>query len=86
MKALSIRGVDGQLSTLLKEQAKASKKSVNQFVLETLRRHVGLGKVKRFTKEYNDLDSLFGKWSKREFDQIQGKIDGEKQIDEELWK
>ncbi len=86
MGALSIRGVDEQLSTLLKQQANASKKSVNQFILETLRRHVGLEKDKRFTKEYSDLDNLFGKWSAREFDQIQGKIDGERKIDEELWK
>ncbi|HHH54611.1 MAG TPA: antitoxin [Bacteroidetes bacterium] len=86
MKALSIRGVDEQLSTLLKQQAKASQSSVNQFVLETLRKHVGLEKDKRFTKKYDDLDSLFGKWSKSEFDQIQGKVDDERRIDEEHWK
>ena len=86
MGALSIRGVDEQLSTLLKQQASASKKSVNQFILETLRRHVGLEKVKHFTREYDDLNNLFGKWSAREFDQIQGKIDGERKIDKELWK
>jgi hypothetical protein len=86
MGALSIRGVDEQLSTLLKQQASVSKKSVNQFILEVLRRQVGLDKVKRFTREYDDLDNLFGKWSAREFDQIQGKIDGERKIDEELWK
>lgn len=86
MVALSIRGVDEQLSALLKQRAKASQKSVNQLVLETLRRHLGLEKEKRFTREYNDLDGLFGKWSTKEFDQIQGKIDDETQIDEELWK
>lgn len=86
MGALSIRGVDEQLSTLLKQQASASKKSVNQFILETLRRHVGLEKAKHFTREYDDLDNLFGKWSARDFDQIQGKIDGERKIDKELWK
>ena len=86
MGALSIRGVDEQLSTLLKQQASASQKSVNQFVLETLRRQVGLEKENYFTKKYSDLDNLFGKWSAREFDQIQKKIDGERKIDKELWK
>jgi len=32
------------------------------------------------------MDNLFGKWSAREFDQIQGKIDGDRKIDKELWK
>jgi len=85
MSSLSIRGVDPQLAATLKQQAKASQKSLNQFVLETLRKHVGLEKEKRFTKEYDDLDELFGRWTAEEFDQIQGKVDGERQIDGELW-
>ncbi len=85
MSSLSIRGVDPQLAATLKQQAGASQKSINQFVLDTLRKHVGLDKEKRFTREYNDLDDLFGCWSADEFEQIQSKIDGERQIDEELW-
>jgi hypothetical protein len=86
MGSLSIRGVDENLATLLKEQAQAAQKSVNQFVLEALKKQVGLEKEKRFTRQYYDLDSLFGKWSQEEFDQIQGKIEDERLIDEELWK
>ena len=86
MGALSIRGVGEQLSTLLKQQAKASHKSVNQFVLETLKQHVGLDKSKRFTRKYDDLDDLFGKWSEGEYNKIQKKIDVERKIDKELWK
>lgn len=86
MRSLSIRGVDEQLATTLKQRAKESKKSINQFILETLRKHVGLEKEKHFTKEYDDLDSLFGRWSEEEFNQIQEKIDSERQIDGELWK
>lgn len=85
MSSLSIRGVDPQLAAILKEQAKKSQKSINQFVLETLRQHVGLMKEKRFTREYDDLDNLFGRWSDEEYADIQGKIDAERQIDEELW-
>jgi phosphoglycolate phosphatase-like HAD superfamily hydrolase len=86
MKTLSIRGVDEELAAILKQQAKAAQKSVNQFVLETLRQYTGLEKKKRFTREYDDLDDLLGKWSAKEFKQIQGKIDNERGIDEELWK
>ena len=85
MSSLSIRGVDPQLAAVLKEQAKKSQKSINQFVLDTLRQHFGLMKEKHFTREYEDLDNLFGRWSDEEFTAIQGKIDGERQIDEELW-
>jgi hypothetical protein len=86
MGSISIRGVDEKLSTLLKKSASLEKKSVNQFVLETLKKHVGLTKEKRFTQNWNDLDSLFGKWTEEEFLQIQEKINNERLIDEELWK
>ena len=86
MGSISIRGVDEKLSALLKEKASLEHKSVNQFVLETLKKELGLKKEKRFTQEWHDLDSLFGKWSQKEFLQIQEKIDNERQIDEEIWK
>jgi hypothetical protein len=86
MGSLSIRGVDEELALLLKEAASLEHKSVNQFVLETIKKQVGLKKEKRFTQDWHDLDSLFGKWSEEEFASIQGKINHERQIDEELWK
>ena len=86
MSSLSIRGVDPQLAATLKKQAKASQKSINQFVLETLRKHFGLDKEKQFTREYTDLDGLFGRWTDEEFSRVQGKIDSERQIDDEQWK
>lgn len=86
MKSLSIRGVDSQLAATLKQKATLSKKSVNQFVIEILRKHVGLDKEKRFTKTYNDLDNLFGQWSEEDCSLIQGKIDTERQVDMDLWK
>jgi hypothetical protein len=86
MGSISIRGIDEKLAALLKKAAASEQKSVNQFVLETLRKQVGLTKEKRFTQAWHDLDSLFGKWSEEEFSLIQGKINDERQIDEELWK
>lgn len=44
MKSISIQGVDEQLSAVLREQATAARKSVSQFVLDTLRQHLGLEK------------------------------------------
>ena len=86
MGSLSIRGVDNHLATLLKEKAVVADKSVNQIVLEILRKYVGLEKPKRYTAQYDDLDHLFGSWTEDEFKQIQNKIDSERQIDKDLWK
>lgn len=86
MGSISIRGIDDELAELLKKEAKVNNKSLNQLLLETLRKHAGLDKEKQFTKRHHDLDHLFGKWSQDEFDAIQGKIDSERVIDPELWK
>ena len=86
MSNLSIRGIDPALATTLKQQAQASGISVNQLVLDVLKEHTGLHKKKHFTQKFHDLDFLFGQWTDSEFHQIQGKIDSESQIDDELWK
>ena len=86
MSSLSIRGVDEKLSIILKEKAQNSNKSMNQYVLDLLKKSVGLAKEKKYTQVYNDLDHLFGRWSDSDFRKIQGKIDKERVIDEDLWK
>ncbi|MFZ2171827.1 MAG: hypothetical protein WAW61_19575 [Methylococcaceae bacterium] len=86
MSNLSIRGIDPDLATILKQETHASGKSVIQLVIDVLKEHTGLHKKKHFTQEYHDLDSLFGQWSDSEFQKIQTKIDNESQIDDELWR
>ena len=86
MKSISLRGIDEELALRLKQEAEAARKSLNQYVLETIKRHVGLEKERQFTRVYHDLDHLFGRWSDDEFNMIQGKIDAERLIDSELWR
>ena len=86
MGSLSIRGVDEELSRRLKNAARRNNRSVNQYVLELLRQQTGIEKTKKFTKIHSDLDHLFGSWSEEEFEAVQGKIDTESTIDDELWK
>lgn len=45
MASLSIQSVDEQLAALLKQRAAAAHTSVSQFVLDTLRQHLGLEKA-----------------------------------------
>jgi hypothetical protein len=85
LKTITIRGIDDSAAERLKRMAKEAGKSVNQLLVDLIRREAGLDKQKRFTTEYTDLDHLFGKWSEAEFREIQGRIDSERRIDEELW-
>lgn len=86
MKAMTIRGIEPEISEKLKHIAKKQGKSINRLVIELLRKECGLEKKCEFTREYTDLDELFGSWSHEEFQYIHQKIDAERQIDEELWK
>jgi len=86
MKAITIRGIDSSVSEKLKQVAKTEGKSVNQLVLDLIKQNMGMQKKKKFTRQHNDLDHLFGKWSRTEFEKIQGFIDSQRNIDLELWQ
>ncbi|BBO92887.1 antitoxin [Desulfosarcina ovata] len=85
MKAITIRGVDQDLADKLKDNAKKQSKSINQLAIELIRSGLGLSKKKQFTRQYDDLDDLFGKWSQEEFETIDVKISHERKIDPEIW-
>ena len=86
LKNMTLRGLDPQLAAKLREVAEREGKSVNQTVLDALRRQFGLDKSRRFTEVYHDLDHLFGRWDEDEFTRIQQKIDSERRTDSELWQ
>lgn len=86
MKTITIRGIEPDLAEKLKQAAEQSGKSVNQLLLDILKRNFGMLKKKKFTVEHHDMDHLFGRWSEEEFNRIQDKIDKERKIDKELWK
>ena len=86
MKTMTVRNIDEDLSNALANSAKKQGKSVNQVVIETLKKEVGLEKEKKYTRVYHDLDHLFGVWSREQYEEIQGKVDRERKIDKELWE
>ncbi|HHP7235959.1 MAG TPA: antitoxin [Desulfobacterales bacterium] len=85
MKTITVRGIDETLAEELKKTAKEEGKSVNQLVLDSIKGRLGIGDERKFTIVYHDMDHLFGKWTQKEFEKIQGKIDAERKIDKELW-
>lgn len=85
MKTVTVRGIEDTLAKKLKDVAKREGKSVNQLIIDTLKKSHGLEKEKKFTKVYHDMDHLFERWSEEDFERIQGKINSEREIDPELW-
>jgi ribosomal protein S24E len=86
MKTITVRGIDAPLAEKLKKTAKNEGKSVNQLVIDSIKDRLGEGNEKHFSVVYHDMDHLFGKWTQKEFEAIQGKIDAERKIDQELWR
>jgi plasmid stability protein len=86
MKTVTIRGIESEVSEKLKLTAAKQGKSVNQLTVEIIKESLGLIKEKKYSREYNDLDELFGKWSEDEFKEINAKIASGRKIDQELWE
>jgi len=86
MKVITIRNIEPSVSEKIKLEAKKQGKSINQFIIDMIEQNLGFKKSKKYTNIYNDLDHLFGKWTKDEYNQIQGTIDQGKTIDTELWE
>jgi len=86
LKTITLRGLDEVLAKKLKREAEQQGKSLNQLILDTLKERLGLKKLRKFSAVHHDMDHLFGKWSEKEFQQIQGKINSERKIDKELWR
>ena len=86
MKVVTIRGIEPEVSERLKMLSAKQGKSINQLTVEIIKEGLGLAKGKKYTREYDDLDDLFGRWNEDEFKEINAKITQERQIDQELWK
>jgi len=86
MKAVTIRGVEPEVAEKLKLAAAKQGKSINQLTIDIIKESLGLKKANKYSREYDDLDDLFGRWSEDEFKEIYHKISQERQIDQDLWK
>jgi len=85
MKTITVRGIDPGLDRVIKSRAKQNSLSVNQWVLQTLKKVTGTGKEPVFRK-HRDLDALAGGWSKEEVEAFQKNTQIFERIDEDVWK
>jgi len=79
MKSITVHGIDPETKARLREIARAQARSVNQVVLEAIRKAVGL-ESPEYKGIHNDLDQLFGKWSQTEFNRIHGAIKDQRKM------
>lgn|GEM_PF-128446 len=86
MKTITIQIPDASLAEEIEQIARETGKSLNQLITEAMKQWLEIRKNKQSGEIYHDMDHLFGKWSQEEFEMIQGKIDSERKIDEELWQ
>lgn len=85
MKTITIRGIEPKLDRVIKSEAKRNNLSVNQWVLQALKKVAGMEKEPVFPK-HMDLDSLAGGWSKEEAKAFHKNTRIFETIDEDIWK
>ena len=83
MKALTIRNVDARLATALERETRRRGTSLNQTVLDLLRRGLGMDASSPRT---NGLEKYAGTWSAEELQEFEASVAAFEQIDPELWR
>jgi predicted transcriptional regulator len=85
MKSITIRGIDSELDRAIKERASHNSQSVNQWLLQALKKMTGTAKQPVYA-HYHDLDELAGGWTARETREFFSNIEMFEKIDEDVWK
>lgn len=85
MKTITIRGIDDRLNIALKAQASKENQSLNQWVLQALKKMTGLQKEPIF-KKYHDLDHLAGGWDDEETKAFYENTGLFEKIDKDIWE
>lgn len=85
MKQLTIRGFDEELATAIKRIAREQQVSLNQAVLQLLRRGAGLG-AGGSDAIGDRLDDLIGSWTNEDSRAFDEAVADFEQIDEAMWR
>ena len=80
MRQYTVRNIPAGLDRALREWAKRRRVSLNQAIVDALRRGIGIEEE----QEHNDLDDLIGTWQKdQEFDRALAEQDT---LEPDLWR
>ncbi len=83
MTVLTIRGIDDELGSALRREAKTRGISMNSLVLELLGRGLGLASDR---VAHHDLDALAGAWTADQHAAFTAAVSDFARIDEGLWE
>jgi len=85
MKAITIHGIDEEMSRLIRSEAYSQGLSLNKTIKQLLAKALGLT-VR--SKKRNDFSEFFGVWSKKEAEAFDKALEksGVERIDEEDWQ
>ena len=85
MKAVTLRHFPASLERTIRQRAKVKGVSVNKFVIDLLRAHLGKSEA-RPARRYHDLDSLAGSWTKQEAEAFDQTLAQQRTTDPKTWK
>jgi hypothetical protein len=80
MKTLTIHNIPSEVADALERESERSHVSLDQTVIELLRRALGV------QKKRNGLAKLAGTWTAEEHARFEAAIAVTEQVDEELWR
>ncbi|MDP9120983.1 MAG: hypothetical protein M3O15_06380 [Acidobacteriota bacterium] len=83
MRHLTIRNLPSDVAEALEKRKDRSRASLNQTVIDLLRRALG---VRGRGEETNGLSALAGTWTKEEHERFEAAVAVTEQLDEELWR
>ncbi|MBF0376249.1 MAG: hypothetical protein HQK72_02085 [Desulfamplus sp.] len=83
---ITIRKLDEFAIEWINQKAKLQGVDLEDIIVQLIYEKVRSSEIKKELIEYNDLDSLAGTWSKKEFDDFFETTDKFNQVDESLWK
>jgi hypothetical protein len=87
MKQLTIRGLDKDLASRIRELARKEGISLNRAALRLMRKGAGLGEsTQRENAVGSTLDDLIGTWTDEEASEFMDTVEDFGQIDESMWK
>ena len=86
MANISLRGIDDQTASRLKEEAKRRRGSVNALILNLIKHGVEADSRMRRRRVYHDLDALAGTWTAKEASEFLKALADFEQVDPELWR
>lgn len=82
---ITLRNLDPELSSRIREQARRSGLSLARTVTSLLEERLGIQPASTRKAPYTDLDHLAGRWTSRYADEFDSWIAQQRAVDPELW-